>query len=190
MELSLENLNKAAANNGIIIGILSVIFGVVVYYVAPALFGAMWFGIANLVFFLVLYIFFTLDLRKKIGGYWSFRQALKGIFIMALVASIVSTVANYLFYKFIEPGGFAKISGFIEEGMTKSFEGMGLDTDAADAEVAKVIDRMRGQFDPTPMELLQNLGIAILIAFIMSLIFAAIFKKEAPIFAPVEDDVD
>jgi len=190
MELSLENLNKAAANNGLIIGILSAIFGIVIYYVAPALFGAMWFGIANMVFFLIIYIFFTIDLRKKIGGYWNFKQALKGIFLMAFVAVIVGTVVNYVFYKFIEPNAFTTISGFIEEGMTKSFENLGMDADTADAEVAKAVDRMKGQFDPTPLEAVQNLGIGILVAFVMSLIFAAIFKKEAPIFAPIEDDVD
>ena len=190
MELSLENLNKAAVNNGLIIGILSVILGFIVYYVAPALFGSIWFGFAQMAFFLIVYIFFTIDLRKKIGGYWNFRQALKGIFLMALVASLFATVVNYVFYKFIEPGGFAKISGFIEEGMTKTFENMGMDADATEAEVAKMVDRLSAQFDPTPMEALQNLGTMILIAFVMSLIFAAIFKKEAPIFAPVEDDVD
>lgn len=190
MELSLENLNKAAANNGLVIGILSAILVIVIYYVAPSLFGSMWFGFAQMAFFILLYIFFTIDLRKKIGGYWNFKQALKGIFIMALISNIVATVVNYVFFKFIEPGGFAKISGFIEEGMTKSFESMGMDADAADAEVAKMIDRMRGQYDPTLMEALQNFGIAILVAFVMSLIFAAIFKKEAPIFAPIEDDVD
>lgn len=190
MELSLENLNKSAANNGLIIGILSAVLGIVIYYVAPALFGSMWFGFAQMAFFLLIYIFFTIDLRKKIGGYWNFKQALKGIFIMAVVANILASVINYIFFKFVEPGGFAKISGYIEEGMTKSFENMGMDADAADAEVAKMVERMKGQFDPTPMEALQNLGIAILVAFVMSLIFAAIFKKEAPIFAPIEDDVD
>lgn len=187
MELSLENLNKAAANNGLIIGILSAVFGIIIYYVAPALFGSMWFGIANMVFFLLIYIFFTIDLRKKIGGYWNFKQALKGIFLMALVAAIVATVVNFVFYKFVEPDAFVKISGFVEQGMTKTFENMGMDSETADAEVAKAVDRMKGQFDPTPLQSLQNFGIAILVAFVMSLIFAAIFKKEAPIFAPVEE---
>jgi hypothetical protein len=190
MELSLENLNKAAANNGLIIGILSAIFGIVIFYVAPALFGSMWFGIANMVFFLIVYIFFTIDLRKKIGGYWNFRQALKGIFLMAFVACIVGTALNYVFYKFVEPDAFTKISGFIEDGMTKTFESMGMEADAADAEVAKAVERMKAQFDPTPLQVVQNLAIGLGVAFVMSLIFAAIFKKEAPIFAPVEDDVD
>ena len=190
MELSLENLNKAAANNGLIVGILSAIWGVVIYYITPSLFGNMWFGFGQMAFFLLVYIFFTIDLRKKIGGYWNFKQALKGIFIMALVASTIATVVNYVFYKFIEPDGFVKISGYIEEGMTKTFENMGLDSDAAEVEVSKAVDRLRSQFDPTQMEALQNFGTMILIAFVMSLIFAAIFKKEAPIFAPVEDDLD
>ena len=190
MELSLENLNKAAASNGLVIGILSAILGIVIYYVAPALFGSMWFAAGNVIFLLAIYIFFTIDLRKKIGGYWSFRQALKGIFLMAFTAGIILTIVNYVFYEFVEPDGFTKISGYVEEGATKTFESMGMDPDQIDTAVSEQLKGMKKQFNPTPMELLQNLGIAILIQFVMSLIFAAIFKKEAPIFAPVEDDVD
>ena len=64
MELSLENLNKAASTNGVIIGILSTVIGVVTYYVFPSLLGSMSFGIGTLVVSLLIYIFFTLDLNK------------------------------------------------------------------------------------------------------------------------------
>ena len=83
MELSLQNLNKAASTNGVIIGILSTVIGVVTFYMFPSLLGSMSFGIGTLAVSLVIYIFFTLDLRKKIGGFWNFREALKGIFLMA-----------------------------------------------------------------------------------------------------------
>lgn len=190
MELSLQNLNKAATNNGVVIGILSAILGILIFYTSPALFGSMWFGIGNLVFLLFVYIFFTLDLRKKVGGYWSFRQALKGIFLMALIAGLIVTVVNYVFYKFIEPGGFETISTHVEGGLRATFENMGMDEDVADQTVAKQIEQMRGQFDPTPMDVVKNLAIQVVVEFILSLIFAAIFKKEAPIFAPAEDDVE
>ena len=190
MELSLENLNKAAANNGLIIGILCAILGIVTYYVAPALLGNMWFAVNNMVFLLIVYIFFTIDLRKKIGGYWSFGQAFKGIFIMAFIAGLVLTVFNLVFYKFIEPDAFAKISGFVEASATKMYESMGMDPDQIDTAVAEQLKGMKSQFDPGPMDLLKNFGIGLVVELIMSLIFAAIFKKEAPIFAPVEDDVD
>ncbi|HEY1009731.1 MAG TPA: DUF4199 domain-containing protein [Daejeonella sp.] len=188
MELSLQNLNKAAINNGVIIGILSAILGIVIFYTAPALFGSMGFGIGNMVFLLLVYIYFTLDLRKKIGGYWNFRQALKGIFLMAFVAGLIVAVFNFIFYKFIEPGAFATISGHVEEGLRSTFENMGMDEDAADQTVAKQIEQMRSQFDPTIKDFFTNLGIAIVVEFVLSLIFAAIFKKEAPIFAPSEND--
>ncbi|MES3017872.1 MAG: DUF4199 domain-containing protein [Bacteroidota bacterium] len=190
MELSLENLNKAATNNGLVIGILSVILGIVTYYVAPALFGSMWFGIGNMIFLLVVYIFFTIDLRKKVGGYWNFKQAFRGIFIMAFVAGLLLTVVNYVFYQFVEPDAFTKISGFVEEGATKTFESMGMDEDQIETAVSEQLKGMKKQFNPTPMDMLTNFGIALLVEAIMSLIFAAIFKKEAPIFAPVEDDID
>ncbi len=188
MEPSLQNLNKAAVNNGLIIGILSVVIGVVTYYMFPSLLGSLWFGIGIMIVSLVIYIFFTLDLRKKIGGYWSFRQALKGIFLMAFVAGLLYSVVNYVFYNFVEPDAFEKISGHVESGMSKTLENMGMEQDQIDETVTKQVEGLKAQYDPTPMDFLRNLGIGILIEFIMSLIFAGIFKKEAPVFAPVEDD--
>ncbi len=188
MESSVQNLNKAAATNGIIIGILSAVIGVVTYYVFPSLLGSMSFGIGTLVVSLLIYIFFTLDLRKKIGGFWNFREALKGIFLMAFVAGLLYSVVNYVFYKFVEPDAFEKISGFVESGMSKTFESMGMDQDKIDETVSKQVEGLKAQYDPTPIQFLKNLGIAVLVQFVMSLIFAAIFKKEVPVFAAVQEE--
>jgi hypothetical protein len=38
------------------------------------------------------------------------------------------------------------------------------------------------------MQFFKNLGIAIIVQFVMSLIFAAIFKKEEPIFASTMEE--
>lgn len=188
MESSLQDLNKASATNGIIIGILSFVIGIVTYYMFPSLLGSMSFGIGTLVVSLLIYIFFTLDLRKKIGGYWNFREALKGIFLMAFVAGVLYSVVNYVFYKFIEPDAFEKISGYVEEGVSRTLESMGMNQDQVDEAVSKQVEALKGQYDPTPLQFLKNLGIAVLIQFVMSLIFAAIFKKEVPVFASVQEE--
>jgi len=188
MEFSIENLNKAASTNGVIIGILSTVIGVVTYYVFPSLLGSMSFGIATLVLSLLIYIFFTIDLRKKIGGFWTFREALKGIFLMSFIAGLIYSLANLVFYKFIEPGAFEKIAGFMESGMSKTFENMGMEQEKIDETVAKQIEGIKAQYDPTFAQFFKNLGIAVIIQFVMSLIFAAIFKKETPVFASVDDD--
>lgn len=183
MELSLENLNKAASTNGVIIGILSTVIGVVTYYVFPSLLGSMSFGIGTLVVSLLIYVFFTIDLRKKIGGFWTFKEALKGIFLMSFIAGLIYSLANVVFYKFVEPGAFEKIAGFMESGMSQTFENMGMEQEKIDEAVAKQIEGVKAQYDPTFAQFFKNLGIAVIIQFVMSLIFAAIFKKETPVFA-------
>lgn len=187
MEASLQNLNKAALNNGLLIGILSAVIAIVTYYMFPSMLGSMGYGLGTLVVSLLIYIFFTIDLRKKIGGYWNFREALKGIFLMAFVAGLFYSIFNLVFYKFIEPGAFEKISGFVEQGMTKTFESMGMEQEQIDEAVGKQIEGLRSQYDQGFKDFFKNLGIAVIIEFVMSLIFAAIFKKEAPVFAPVDD---
>lgn len=182
-----ENLNKAAINNGLIIGVIGSMLGIVTYYVSPAMMGSMFYGIGLALISLVLYIVFTLDLRKKIGGYWTFREALKGIFLMAFIAGILSMAVNFFFYKFIEPGAFEKISGYVSAGLSKTYSNMGMDQEQVDATVAKVLESMKSQFDPGIKDLLKNLAIATLVQFIMSLIFAAIFKKNPPIFVSTEE---
>lgn len=188
MELSLENLNKAASTNGVVIGILSMVIGVVTYYVFPQLLGSISFGIGSLAVSLLIYIFFTIDLRKKIGGLWSFREALRGIFLMAFIAGVIYSIGNLVFYKFIEPTAFDKISGFMESGMSTTFENMGMEQSKIDEAVAKQIEGIKSQYDPTVAQFFKNLGIAVIIQFVMSLIFAAIFKKEAPVFASIEEE--
>ena len=188
MELSLENLNKAASTNGVIIGILSTVIGVVTYYVFPSLLGSMSFGIGTLVVSLLIYVFFTIDLRKKIGGFWTFKEALKGIFLMSFIAGLIYSLANVVFYKFIEPGAFEKIAGFMESGMSQTFENMGMEQEKIDEAVAKQIEGIKAQYDPTFAQFFKNLGIAVIIQFVMSLIFAAIFKKETPVFASTAEE--
>ena len=188
MDLSLQNLNKAASTNGVIIGILSTVIGVVTYYVFPSMLGSIGFGIATLVVTLLIYVFFIIDLRKKIGGFWNFKEALKGIFLMSFIAGIIYSVSNVGFYKFVEPNAFEKIAGFMESGMSKTFENMGMEQEQIDEALEKQIEALKEQYNPTITQFFKNLGIATILQFVMSLIFAAIFKKEAPVFASTSED--
>ena len=101
---------------------------------------------------------------------------------MAFISGLVSIIFNFIFYKFIEPGAYEKIAVHITEGLTSTFENLGMQQEQIDEAVEKQLEAMKGQFDPTFTDLAKNFGIAILVQFIMSLIFAAIFKKEQPVF--------
>ncbi|HEX7367948.1 MAG TPA: DUF4199 domain-containing protein [Pelobium sp.] len=184
----IKDLNKLALNNGIIIAVITIIIQLLTYYAAPNLLGATWYGILITLISLVIYIFFTLDLRKKVGGFWSFKEALSGVFIMSLVANLSSSIFNFLFYRFIEPGAYEKVKGYVADGITATFEKMGMSGDALDEAVEKATESLKSQYMPSIGDFFKNLVVAILIGFVLSLIFAAIFKKNPPMFAPVDEE--
>ncbi|MCX6166649.1 MAG: DUF4199 domain-containing protein [Sphingobacteriales bacterium] len=182
-----SNSNQLAINNGLFIGGISIILGIVVYYVAPQLLASFGFGILIALISLGLYIFFTLDLRKKVGGFWSFREALKGIFLMSFIAALINISVNFVFYKFIEPGAYDKVSEILTQNLSANYEKLGMDQAAIDQAIPMVLEKMKTQFDPSFTDLMKSLGGSILFGFVMSLIFAAIFKKEQPIFTSTEE---
>jgi hypothetical protein len=183
----MENLNKNAINNGVIIAIISIAIQVIMYYAMPSLFGSYVTGIGISCVLLVIYVLLTLDMKKKIGGFWTFKEALKGIFLMSFIANVGSSIFNFIFYKFIEPNAYDKIVGFVTEGLTSTYEKMGLSQDKMDEALSQVEKTLKSQFQPSILDFIKALGIAILIGFIMSLIFAAIFKKNPPMFTPAEE---
>ncbi|MBK0383510.1 DUF4199 domain-containing protein [Pedobacter sp. SD-b] len=183
----METLNKNAVNNGIIIAIIGLAIQLLTYYAAPAMLGATWYGILIGLITLGIYIALTIDLRKKTGGYWNFNQALRGIFIMSLIANVITSVFNFIFYKFIETGAYDKVKGYVADGLTSTFEKMGMSGDEMDKAIEKATESLKAQYQPTALDFLKNIAIAIIIGFVMSLIFAAIFKKNPPMFAPVDE---
>ena len=187
MEEPIENLNNLAAKNGLIVGLIGFVITILTFYMAPAMLGSTMYGIGMMVVSLIIYIIFTIDLRRKIGGYWSFKDALRGIFLMAFVAGVVSLGANYIFYNFIEPNAYDKIAGFVSDGLSETFEKLGMDQEQIDKQLEQMQDSLRAQYKPTIMDLLKSLGLAILMEFVLSLIFAAIFKKDRPVFAEVSE---
>jgi hypothetical protein len=188
MENTTESINSVAKSNGIIIGVISIMIHILTYYIAPDMLGSIMFGITIGLISLGIYIYFTLDMRKKIGGYWTFKEALRGIFLMAFIANLmVMIVVSFLFYKLLEPDALQKISGFVIPNITSTYEKMGMNQDQIDEALVKVSQSLKSQFDGDAMDFLKNFGMSILVQFILSLIFAAIFKKNQPVFAPIEE---
>ncbi len=104
-----------------------------------------------------------------------------------IVAAVLDTTLKMIFYKYIEPGAYDKISGYVIDNLTSTYENLGMSQDKIDEVIEKVQSSLKGQFNPGISDVFKTLGIMALICFIMALIFAAIFKKNPPIFATVEE---
>ncbi|WP_316792548.1 DUF4199 domain-containing protein [Pedobacter frigoris] len=181
---ALENLKPEAAKSGIGLGLISLVLMVISAYI---LIGAtsMWTVFLAPVFLgllipLGLVIYLSIDLRKKVGGYWNFRQATSGVFIMLLVSYVISNVGNYAFTKLIEPDMPSKMQSTVVDVTSKMMASQGVDQEA----VEKKVDEMNAEFEKkqngTFMQTFQGHLIGVVIVFVVSLLFGAIFKKDPP----------
>lgn len=85
------NIKKSAISNALIWAVINIVIFLLVYYASPTSLANPGFGIVFIGIGIGLAVYFTLDLRKKIGGYWSFREALTNIFLMFFVQVVIST---------------------------------------------------------------------------------------------------
>lgn len=189
LETGAVNAKKIAFINALAWAAINIFILLATYYAMPNLLGNMAFGIVSLLISLGLAIYFTLDLRKKIGGYWTFREALSNIFIMFIVQHLVYTLFVLAFGKFIEPAyetHMREVTLNASVEMAETFGGGNQEMiDDMIAEAEKNLDK---QFSPTISEFLLSLGIAAIMYFVGALIFGAIFKRERPMFATVSED--
>src|SRR6476469_4644071 len=94
------NLRKAAITNGVIWAVINIAIFLLVYYVKPDLMASFAYGLIQFAVGLGLAIYFCIDLRNKVGGYWSFKTALGAIFTMFLTQALIVYFFTIIFGKF------------------------------------------------------------------------------------------
>ncbi|WP_257656342.1 DUF4199 domain-containing protein [Parapedobacter lycopersici] len=187
-EATAPNAKRAAINNALIWAAINIIIFLLIYYAAPSLMGNFAYGLIQLAIGIGLAIYFTLDLRRKAGGYWSFREALSNIFIMFIVQVVVVTLFTTAFAKWIEPSYADTMREISLNATTRMAETLSSDQDQIDKIIEEAEKSIEKQVNPGFMDVVQGLAIAAIFYFVGALIFAAIFKRERPVFAPVTEE--
>jgi hypothetical protein len=184
----MENINSVIKRKGVIhgiyFGILLLILGIFLYYYKTQLTES-FFMIAvgaDYIMWLVraiLAALFCYTLRIKIGGYWNVRQATTGIFIMFLVTYAIQFVGRDLvFEKVIDKNVAINTHNSFTNANQKLFKE---NSDLAHfKERQKKIDETYPltQKRPSIYESVISLLMAIIFIFVISLLFAAVFKRE------------
>jgi hypothetical protein len=135
-------------------------------------------------------IFLIIGLRKEIGGFWVFKQAVTGIFIMFFVANLLSFIGrDLLFAKVIEPNMVENMKTAMVNSVSAMLEQSGQEQSEIDKKIDEINQQFEKQKNPTIGSIIQSQLIAIIFLFVMALIFGAIFKRD-PIRNGLEDAVD
>ncbi|MGY3212905.1 DUF4199 domain-containing protein [Mucilaginibacter sp. HD30] len=194
-----QNLNqvikKKGLEKGLVLGVILLVLGILSYYFMTGMTENMWlilFGpmLISLVIPLVVAIFFSIALRKEIGGFWNFKQAVTGIFIMFFVANILSFIGrDLIFAKVVEPNMVENMQTAMVNSTSAMLEKSGQEQEAIDKKVEEINQQFEKQKNPTIGSTIQSQLIAIIFLFVLAVIFAAIFKRE-PIRNGLDEAVD
>jgi len=167
---------------GLYLGIISVCISLIFYLIDPLLVvkvSAL--GYVIILISILASVYFTLEIRKAIGGFWNFKFAFSSIFIMFLVSILISQVYQVVLVKVIDKDYSQKIIDASLEKARRDMAAKGITGETLD----KQMEMVKG-FIPdmaSTKTLLLGFLFSVVFATIGSLIYAAIFKKDKPVFS-------
>ncbi|WP_293917524.1 MULTISPECIES: DUF4199 domain-containing protein [unclassified Sphingobacterium] len=187
-QLSLQepDSKKQSITYGLYLGIIAFVLGIVIMYISKSttslvvLYGVS--AVLQSLIIVVVAVLFSLSIRKSIGGYWSFSEALKKIFIMFAVAALISSVGSFAFTKFVEPTLQEEVINNTSNLTIEMMEKSGATETQIDEAIAKLDELKAGISTISFWQVFKGLAIMMIFYFVLALILAAILKKEKPFF--------
>ena len=155
-------------NNGVILGIVSIVFSLVLYATGSHLKPHWSTSIINAVIFIGAIVLGIKQYKAANGGFLSWGQGVKIGVGVSVLGGLIVVIYNYLFMNFIEPDFMSQMmeiqnQAFLDQGMTE--------------EQIEAANEMTKSFQgPTMIAALGIIGYAIG-GFIVAAIVAAIMKK-------------
>lgn len=170
---------KEAVKSGAILGLISIIFGVVVYIVDPTLFVKWWFGLIMFGLSLGLVIYFGIQYRNADhGGFLSYGEAYKHGFIVFAVGGAIGSVFNILLFNVIDPDLPQVLTQATIDQTYAMMQAFGAPESALDEQMEALENDIPKQF--SPLGTLKGYGFALIGYAVLALISAAIVKKKQP----------
>ena len=178
-----QKVKKYGFKNGLILGMVITLLNILSFYfitsssISPVLFIS-----APIVFrafipmLTVLYLSF--NIRKNVGGLWTFRQATTGIFIMLMAAYLVNLAGkDLLFDKVIEPNGVQKIQSAAINAKSSNMKDKGAGQDKIDASIADMKKDFTQADNFSIGSFVMENAFIVLFLFVFALIFASLIRN-------------
>jgi len=175
------NIKQESIKNGFIMAAITIVIFLVMNYILPEMQGSFVMLGLQLLIGLAVSIALCLDMRKKVGGYWTFSEALLHIFIMFMISAVVVYLFTLAFGKYIDTTYPERMKEMITAKTGDMLKSLHMDDDKIAEAMAKQSEDMEKQFNPNFSQIIVALGIQLVMYFIGALIFAAIFKKNKPV---------
>ena len=188
MEAFDKKIRVSSIIRGLVLGTVAVISSIGAYYMIillkpTAVIFVFLPTIIAVMLPIVVIILLLFNLRTSIGGYWTFRQATSGIFIMFLTGFLLHTFCyDLIFARIIEPNMLQKteVAAITAKRFLMAQQHQPL------AKISSSVEETKKEFEQqkqvTPGRIIQGIIFYIIFIFILSLVFASMFKKDTPVY--------
>lgn len=189
IEIDKKRLRTLGITFGLLLGVALALLNIASFYIMLSATSVVLISAVPFIFSVLLPILLVVVLcfnfRKKIGGFWTLREAATGIFIMFFTAFVVLFILrDQLFAKVIEPHMIEKTQLAMTNSVSKFLKESKTSQDVINKKLNEIQQEFEAQKDVTIGKQIQGVGISIIFMFVLAIIFAAFFKKEVQVYNP------
>lgn len=165
--------SKAGMTYGVYLGLISVVLTLIVYILG--LVGESYVTWVSLAISIAFVSWVMINFRdKQNGGFMAYKQGVGVGFMTFLIGGIISSIFTFVLFKFIDPGLVEQIvQKSLDEAIQKNPEIEGN---------MEMVEKWTRMFVNPPAMAIMGVVSSAIGGIIISLILAAIFKKEKPLF--------
>ena len=179
-EAPLVNLKREGIKVGIINGLIALTLMYGSYFMGMDVFINQQYINTFLPYMIIILLITGFQLRKKNGGYLSFKEAMQFTFLSYVIAAILIAIGNYIIYNLIDKDLTEKSFVLGIEKTRGLMERMG----APEEEIDKTLERMENEKTETGFKtILLGTGLGLIWDFVKSLLISIIIRKEKPAFS-------
>ncbi len=172
MEQNQPKTGKYALNFGVILGVISVVFALMLYSLDMHYQGGFAVMGVSLVLTIIFIVIGMMQFKKANNGFMSFGQALKIGVGISLVGAVIGVLFNQILVNFIDPETMTKAIEYQREQLIAAGQ---LSIEQIDAQM-----EMGKSFSTPVMQIAFGLLGSLFFGFILSLVPALILKKSNP----------
>lgn len=165
--------SKTILNYGVILGVVSVVIGVIAYVMNMHLNPHWAFMVVGIVVFAGFLVYGIKAFKQENGGFLSIGEALKVGLGIALIGALIGAAWTFALTTFIEPDYMDQMAEVQREQMLESFP------DMTDAQIESAME-MNAKFSSPWITIAFGLVGNLFIGFIIALIAGAIMKQKRP----------
>jgi Protein of unknown function (DUF4199) len=178
-EAPLVDFKREGIKVGIINGLIALTLMYGSYFMGMDLFIKQQYLNTFLPYMIVVLLITGFQLRKKNGGYLSFKQAIQFTFMSYVIAAILVAIGTYILFNLIDKDLTQKSFVLGMEKTRALMERFG----ASDEEIERTLERMENEKTETGFKtILLGTGLGLIWDFVKSLLITLIIRKEKPAF--------